>query len=227
MSQPLPQTAMLPAGPPPRRTSGWSLWIGFGLVAVVLAACGGVGGVWLAEQEQKSDARPLSSASATKRAPSPSLSPSPVEPVAVTVVRPQTLLGRKRAGDRIVNGLLDKAFDGMKAAKGQTSASAAYGTLLKQNLVFFWASTANHDNPVVVLDEMVGKVSAAMSFHEVDPGPWGGVARCAGDGTAQQPTTLCMWVDHGSYGLVYFLFDDADYADELLAQARAEIEIAR
>lgn len=230
MPQPLPPTAMLPVAPQPRRRA-WPTWGALVAVGVLLAACGGVSGVWLAAQEQKSTALPDVTDSPTRvknspsyRSPSPSPSPTPTE---VTVIRPDSLLGRKRAGDRVVNGLLDKAFDGLRPPQGEKAVSAAYGALTRSNLVLFWATTADNADPSARLDDLVAQASSAMKFRDVDPGPLGGVARCAGDGGAVTPTTVCMWVDRGSFGFVYFLFDDAARADELLAQARAEIEIAQ
>lgn len=96
-----------------------------------------------------------------------------------------------------------------------------------ERTVAVWGGTALLRDPAARLDDAF-RDAAAGGFpvadpQPVDPGPPGGVARCAVGESEGLGMTVCGWADHGSLVMLVFLSPDLTESAALLRDFRAAL----
>lgn len=207
-------------------------------VAVVLVLCVGAGVAIFITAKNKVDEVTAAAGQATAApaggpAETPSSKPEP-EPARtpaskIRVVAPAKLNGRPKLTDPQFAGAADNLREALAEAPGATdSIGALYGDPAKRNIVIVAAVAA----PVSAPDaELAGGLAGAgtgglklTGITDVEPGPLGGVAKCANSNEAGTRMALCAWADKGSVGWIIWYFKSANQAKREFAKLRGQIE---
>jgi hypothetical protein len=144
----------------------------------------------------------------------------------LAIVEPATLLGRDRNSDSTFDrGNAQRKADLTKILGSASTISAAYGAsnddaiILAASQGVFMKSADRIDG---MLDIPVG--GEVTDVRSVDPGPFGGVAKCGTRTTHHVAVGICAWIDGGTAGAIAVYRSDAEQAGKLLAKARGEVE---
>lgn len=148
-----------------------------------------------------------------------------------TVVAPAQLGGAPRATDPLIKEDLLKmrrAFDAdPRLEEATASVIEAYGSPKKNDVVGVLAIAGPISSPEEQLDDFMKGLqdNGKVTYAELDPGPLGGVARCATAKLGGVTSGVCAWVDHGSLGaLIYFNKPMSEQIKKRFLAARAQIE---
>ncbi|HEY6596258.1 MAG TPA: hypothetical protein VI011_19470 [Asanoa sp.] len=195
--------------PPAKKGMGKGVKILLGVLVAVLVLC--VGGGTVAYFALKDDVGNAVDAAKTR------------------VVAPDTLNGRPKlttpalqaAADRI-SAAVDKSLP-----NSTSSATAFYGNPAKKDLVMIQARSGLVRDPAKALDDFMRGVTEGAGGAEVksvDPGPLGGVAKCADVKSGGTQIGWCTWVDNGSLGTVGFFYKTVKEASAELVSIRNVVE---
>lgn len=94
-----------------------------------------------------------------------------------------------------------------------------------ERAVAVWGGTAMLRDPEAQLDEAFREAEAGgfpiADLRQVEPGPPGGVAKCAHGAIDNLPMSICGWADHGSLVMAVFFSREVDESAGLLRTLRA------
>ncbi|MFC7242719.1 hypothetical protein ACFQO7_09530 [Catellatospora aurea] len=196
---------------PPYKKSRKGLWI---TLVVLLVLCGGgAGGGYFFLKDFISEA-----ADTVEQAAS------------ITVKEPTQLGGREKSAEPD----LVKAADELKTQiskemPGATASVAAfYGDVKSKNMAMVFAMAMINPKPDVALDEFTKSMTEGSKITEqwvaVEPGPLGGIAKCAALTMDSSQVAICVWADKGSLGsIMYFDKKVADVKAKFAAE-RGQLE---
>jgi hypothetical protein len=157
--------------------------------------------------------------------------PAAEPPRPVRLVTATTLLGRPTLANAALQKHVEALAAGMMSSvSGATSSiSHVYGHSSK-DAILVGAVAGTFEAPERLLEAIDRGFATADGFKNFQPfavetGPLGGEAQC-GDTTQDDiPIAVCLWVDAGSVGFVYFLFRKASTVGKDFVQARGELEL--
>ncbi|SNY65004.1 hypothetical protein [Paractinoplanes atraurantiacus] len=144
----------------------------------------------------------------------------------LAVVAPATLQGRPLNTDSQFdhgNNLTETRLSGIG---GTTSVfSRVYGTS-NDDLIIVGAAVGTYTDFSRTVDYVVDAVEGhgLGAYHSVDPGRFGGSAKCGGYIASGMNLGVCVWVDRGTVGEIVFYNSDAAQAGKALAATRGELE---
>jgi hypothetical protein len=152
--------------------------------------------------------------------------PAPAVTGRLTVVAPDTLQGRPLNTDSQFDearNLVQTRLASIGGAK-QTF-SRVYGTS-NDDLIYVGGGVGTFKNFAAQADADLSAVEDghAQQVRSVDPGPFGGAAKCGEYTWSGVRIGVCAWVDRGTIGELAFDNSDAAKAAKLLVAARGELE---
>ncbi|MEV6492096.1 hypothetical protein AB0M20_26275 [Actinoplanes sp. NPDC051633] len=152
-----------------------------------------------------------------------------VDAAKITVSEPVTLGGRDKVTDPTLTASVDQLDGEISKVPGATgSVAAAYGDVLKQDLVMVVAASSLTGSAESRFDEFTkGMSSSGMSasdMTDVDPGPLGGIAKCGETTASGVKTAICVWSDNGSIGMFAMLFKGKAELQKEFVTLRGEVE---
>jgi hypothetical protein len=196
-----------PPPPPPRRSTGAIVALVLAIV-LVLCAGGGVAAFLLLRDDVTAafdDRRP-------------------------TVRAPETLGGRERITDPDLQTSADQVIVQLQTEvpDARDTVAAVYGDVAQQDVVMLVAVSGDVDDPQWQLDEALTAMDNpdfdVSDIRRVEPGPLGGVAKCATAVAGMLPVGLCAWSDEGSLGVIATFFRSAEQAEADFVAMRGEVE---
>jgi len=199
-----------PPEPPDEPAPPRSGWTAARLLAIVLLIAGAGGGgaliVWPAIHAK----------------------PTRVAPLPVSLTTPDTLDGLPL---RSADNPLQKALASV-APPGVTitgdNVFAYYNKVGSLDTLLLTAGTSSRTAPEKRLAEFTSSMAGRFKGppRTVDPGPMGGLARCA-DLTATHPQSICFWADDYTTATVFALVRPATALAPLLPAIRSQVEHSR
>lgn len=144
----------------------------------------------------------------------------------LTVVQPKTLQGRALNTDDAYRESNAKRADDMTEAMGSGSVlGAVYGSSNKDFIVLA-AAQGGFMKSANRIDRLLGVPigGTVTDVRSVDPGPFGGVAKCGTESLRNTSVGICAWIDDGTAGAIAVSGSDGKRAAQLLIAARGEVE---
>lgn len=147
-----------------------------------------------------------------------------------TLVAPETLGGRARYHEPQMQAVLDRQVAELKAdlPRATSVIAAAYGDPARRDLVVVSGAATRVSDPGRALEQYLAGVNAGglnlTAVMPIEPGPLGGVARCADAQEAGVDLGVCAWADRGSIGMVIMYFTTVQRAQAEFVAIRAAIE---
>jgi hypothetical protein len=185
--------------PPPKR-SRKRLWLGLGILAVLLVA-GAVTIVWV----KSSDGR-------------------------VRLVTPPTVAGltldttpQTEADIKATKADILRDTDNADEAV----AAVYYDPSDETKLIFLFGYTGDIRDPVGVLIRFLSGFDSPSpsGIFDIDPGPLGGIAKCTNDFWDGERVFACAWADRDNAAAIAFTNTDPDSGEALFRRMRQEIQI--
>jgi hypothetical protein len=152
-----------------------------------------------------------------------------VDAAKTRVVAPDTLNGRPKLSTPALQAAADRISAAVNESlpNSTSSATAFYGTPAKKDLVMIQARSGLVRDPAKALDDFMRGVTegaGGADVKSVDPGPLGGVAKCADVKSGGTQIGWCTWVDNGSLGTVGFFYKTVKEASAELVAIRNVVE---
>ena len=144
----------------------------------------------------------------------------------LTVVQPNSLQGRALNTNRAYQqGTAKRASDMTQTMGAASMVSAVYGSSTK-DFIILAASQGGFMKSANRIDRLLGVPIGGdvTDVRSVDPGPFGGVAKCGAESIRDIPVGICAWIDDGTAGAIAISRADVEQAAEILVAARGEIE---
>ena len=218
-----------PAPQPPKKSK--ALPIVLVSIAVVLVLCvGGSLAIFLAAKNKADDIsddveRALATPTATA---DPTATPTE-EASTITIVEPKTLGGRPKLTDKQFAGIADELKSGLAGVPNAgNTVGALYGTANKQDIVVIVGAEAPIDDPQEALETTVLGGGASgfeiTGITTVDPGSFGGAAKCGNANASGVKMAVCGWADEGSVGWIIWYSKSASQVKSEFPKLRAQIE---
>lgn len=213
----LETTSSMYPGPPHPKSMLW-LWLTLGAVVLILFTATVAGVYFLADVGTPKSAAPAPAAQ----------SGSPAPAAAIKLAVPAKLVGYPKLTDRKSQQLETEMHKAISSSgMAEQVVSGAYGNLKKHQLRLFVAvkmSIPQPDDFIKGTAESLGKNLGIKKFAPVPAGPLGGAATCGDTRKDGAPITMCVWADHGSFGLVAFFGQKVSAVTATFVQARGQIE---
>lgn len=208
------------------KRSRTAVWLALG-VAVITA--GLVGGLLLIPRADRAEPIAVPTAFA-----SPSAAETPAARATEAATRKVTLPAKLLSQPRLTDATLQKLADGMTlqfkdtAPETEDAVSGFYGNLAKQKLTMVIAIDAPVGNPASWASGMTHGLKSSLNagpFHDVNPGPLGGSAKCADAKASGITIAVCLWADQETYGVLGFYYRTSASVTSDFVKARAAVEL--
>jgi hypothetical protein len=155
------------------------------------------------------------------------------KPTSVRIIEPETLNGRPKVTDPEVQESLAEMEKRVKdAIPGEENVVVAmYGDLQGTNMVRIVAvdrATAEGDLEVNgIFQRLRDRGFTVSKVESTNPGPLGGIAKCAEVNTPSGGQSICAWADEQSVGSVTFFLKKREEAKSEFVGIRSLIEQRR
>ncbi|GAA1385718.1 hypothetical protein [Catellatospora chokoriensis] len=196
---------------PPYRKSRKGLWI---TLVVLLVLCGGGGGgVYFFLSDFLSDVKATTD-----------------EAAKITVKEPAQLGGREKIAEPdLVKAAAELKTQISEEMPGSTASVAAfYGDVKTKNMAMAFAMAMLNPKPAEALDEFTKSMTEGSTVTEqwvdVEPGPLGGIAKCAALKMDSGPVAICVWSDSGSLGSIMYFEKKVADVQAKFAGERGQLE---